>query len=162
MSKHPFADLLGQGHQGWTLQKRFGSWSEVRPLIHPTATDEAGSPMHVETSRQGRRAGVKKPFGIELYQGRRRWIRGQDSAGAALHMNEDQPRTNMNFLVRLERLVFSQGLVEEHGTWMRAPRRSRTLRAQADLICLRRDLWLNSLQMVLANQFGHMANGKGS
>ena len=30
------------------------------------------------------------------------------------------------------------------------------------MICLRRDLWLNSLQMVLANQFGHLASGKGA
>lgn len=37
--------------------------TRVRPLIHPTATEE------------GRRAGVKRPFGIEIYQGpsRRTW-----------------------------------------------------------------------------------------
>eukprot|EP00434_Breviolum_minutum_P008332 symbB.v1.2.007352.t1/scaffold425.1/size368629/16 len=37
--------------------------TKVRPLIHPTATDE------------GRRIGVKKPFGIEIFQGagRRTW-----------------------------------------------------------------------------------------
>lgn len=37
--------------------------TKVRPLIHPTATEE------------GRRVGVKKPFGIEIYQGagRRTW-----------------------------------------------------------------------------------------
>mmetsp|Transcript_59090 Transcript_59090/g.93567 ORF Transcript_59090/g.93567 Transcript_59090/m.93567 type:complete len:246 (-) Transcript_59090:102-839(-) len=37
--------------------------TKVRPLIHPTATEE------------GRRIGVKKPFGIEIYQGagRRTW-----------------------------------------------------------------------------------------
>lgn len=38
--------------------------TKVRPLIHPTATEE------------GRRIGVKKPFGIEIFQGagRRTWF----------------------------------------------------------------------------------------